>query len=741
MSVFLFTQAILPVSVAYATTEQAKDEVKKDKKKDSKPSASTGGSDVTDYDMYERANQAAQALGYAASPKGKASSGSSSEDSSAGLTPGKGDQWLLTKLTSGNDSVINAGQAGGLLGYADYYKDSTTGLTDVIKNAVTATNTQNSATYSYEQLEVFDKGAKGLENSRPFTTYAHYGYALSTLGVDKTGGVGFFSKIGAQILSAFRTLASLTAKFFQIAIGIMKALNPFALFGVGNDAATPTYQGEQMEHLNWTRMLGWASRDNTFVKFMTGPSRMITKMVSEAQSFAIELIAPAFLASTLLAIFLFRKSAGMHFMRFFYWIFMVFIGVPLIGSTYSGMLGIIENSLGHSSLAGDMIVLSNFVNFGGWARNSRLGLPDDIMRRDGYDSSSSWDENMRNYKFVGGLDAGVLAINAMASEDSQVSDFLLQQARSYQGDTSSGSHHQLLVDSYMDEEQSKRVDKYVRQYADKLLNGYVADDAGGAQTGRYTSSDYAGVINKELNAADKQDVREAIFTIKANDMIDDSDDNKYFGLFTDSGAQNAVNGTGGPAKKDSDSVPIGRYNIYNAGSLSRDSSGGFTSHLTDQNAGQGRALVYGSFEGVKRAGLSPLAMYNYLNSEFSTQGVTVYSTERMTSDRSQVSHQNIVFAGNAWIQFFRFLKAVVMLGAIVIMAFFFAWQLVKLSLSSFFQVFFGIVGSSLGSIGMVTRLMVMVGSILAQLLMTLVCYDLSVSIFFGLLKQIGLLLS
>src|SRR5699024_9069666 len=74
--------------------------------------------------------------------------------------------------------------------------------------------------------------------------------------------------------------------------------------------------------------------------------------------------------------------------------------------------------------------------------------------------------------------------------------------------------------------------------------------------------------------------------------------------------------------------------------------------------------------------LSPLAMYNYLNTDFGSTSLHTYSSGRSSSEATRSVHNSVSMVGTGTMSFIYWFNAVVLLGAFVTIGFGYAFAMI-----------------------------------------------------------------
>lgn len=640
-------------------------------------------SGLSDLSLYQRASEVTREFGTKLAP------GSNSD---LGMIEGQG------------SATLEAGNAGGMLGYADILSDDK-GVVGWLMSSYTA----SSATITYDQLiNVVPSQSSDDRLSNPFYQYAAYGDALTKTGLITTVREGDFVDIGRMFASGLMMIAYLLANvapfIFSMGLYILDAFNPFKLFG--------------------TALTGISESD---LGVIAPVAKYVSDLYETVQNLTVALILPMLLIITILGILLWKapvlKTLGRYWLR----VFMLFAGLPLIGATYTGTVSQLNDEVSTGASYANYLILSSYVDFEGWVKSSRLAPINGVGIQNPREADAASKEKMpladRSL---------VLAINGGPANIKTARDLAAQYAASSEmneifkegGGKAKGSSV------------SEKTKGEFRQTFDILLAHMFSS--------RYTGSQYDGEVAgqiqrmraKDGNKNDEDIVK--MFSLSASDNRTwqdklafgedkkswlepiDWDDSK--GLFTQGAA-----GVGD--KKDAFNFGKYKYNIYNGGSLvgtgvtfTTDSS--YEEYQSDIDKRRSLRPIGESPNGVV-GGLSPLAMYNFLNTTFSDTGLTVYSPSKTSSDLSRDAYATVSFGGTGVSSMTRWLENLVVMLSLAIISIMYGIMMVMSAIRTMPRILSGVFGTAAGSIAYMTKLLISVGVLIVQIFATVFMYLLS----------------
>lgn len=653
------------------------------------PSASSAG--VSDMSMYERASEVTRQF-------------------SSALAPGA-DAEALNLATPGDDGVkLTAGNAGGLLGYAEVLEDDV-GVIGWLMNSYTTA----SATITYDQLENIVPTDSAIDGgkSNPFFQYAGYGEALTEMGLVNTVRPGSANTVGTPIATfiviGVYLFANAAPFLFQSALFLLSALNPFKLFmtvieGTGN-----------MD-------LGILSE---LAEYVGGVYRVV-------QELSITILFPMMLALTIVSVLMFRSTSAMKkFSRYGLRVFMLFAGLPIIGATYTGIVDGLDSEVETGADYANYLVMSSYVDFEGWVRDSRLAPPATVAGMAIKNPRTATDASTERMGLsdrelvleINGKMAGSTVAEEMIERYSATSDISKILA-------TGGGKVNVEDDGFV-----KADTKSSFRATLDLLNRHM-------NTALYSGSQYDGEIAGRVQKIRSAENNETDGDIIKMFMLTSSENRTWgerTGFSSDINSENSepiewkdANGLFTPDAADHEDFVFGDYdyNIYNSGSLTTNGSVYLAQGIMD--TADGLQPIGDAPQGVV-GGLSPLAMYNFLNTTFTDSGLTVYSPKKSTTDVSRDAYTSVAFAGSGVSSAVRWLENVVVMLSLASLSFAYGVMMLTAAIKNIPRILTSVFGTALGSIAFATKLLISTAVMIIQVVGMIFLYTLSENIIMTLL--------
>ncbi|MGX1195858.1 putative membrane protein [Metabacillus sp. SLBN-84] len=626
------------------------------------------------------------------------------------LAPGSNVEKMHMLEKNSDSGLLVAGNAGGLLGYAEILSDDT-GIVGWLMNSYTSA----SATITYDQLmHVVDNGgannvyAAGLNN--PFFQYAGYGEVLTEMGLVSTvrPGLGEMMRVLSSGLMLLVYLLANAAPFlFRGALMILTTLNPFKLFE--------------------TAMNGTASAN---LGILSGVAEYVGSMYEAVQEFSILFLFPMLLAVTAFSVLVFRKGSAMKkFARYGVRVFMLFAGLPLIGATYTGLIEDLDSKVSVGSEYADYLVLSSYVDFENWVKYSRLAPPaDSDIRNPRYEEDEKRSLSDRSL---------ILEVNGTRANNDRAEALKARYASTSE------------IDRIFDEGGTRKdVDTEEMTAGEKSSFSSVYSILSRHMTSaKYTSSDYDGEVSGQIQrirsanrSAENDENIVKMFTLSASENRtwseqlnpfdgdedwmkpihwngeDNNVDSSAKGLFTEGPAKNAL-------------FQFGAYgmNIYNSGDLRYNAGEGYVAPSMPAVV-ESKTAPIGADRAATVGGLSPIAMYNFLNTTFSNTGLTVFSPKKTSSDLSRDAYAAVTFGGSGISSVTRWFENITVMLSLAVLSIAYGVMMVSVAIKSIPRILSGVFGTALGSIAFTTKLLISTAVLIIQIIGMIFLYSLSENI-------------
>lgn len=587
-----------------------------------------------------------------------------------------------------NQRVENPGSVGNAGAYVGYGDEKQKFVSFITSNTTVGTSTS-----TYDAWEDIIDSTDSDKNAA--YAYVRLGKTLSDAGLDETisADTNFdFPRIIMGGISLLVFSAGEIVPFaFNIALGILKALNVFALFGTVGNVVTNTWQDafpDAPDVLSPLRgLFGGLYSD------MLSPI-VYTDKYPEGRP-GVTLLMIALLVALLVAnIFLLRKSAGHQMITFLKRVVFMLAGLPLCGLLYTSCLNHLYD-ITREGTASAKLVAASFVDFEEWA-NSGLNMTgltiesspkgtDGAINKGGAASEETL-QQLRNTS---------LKINAKGKG---LNHPFVGWAASGFGNSS----HDVISGDLWDTNgnivhQSTATDSSAVASIYNMLVRYIKADT-------YTSSAWASnlkqTVFKDVNigSADPEatDTKKSVRAMfEATDEVGDwmrreTQDNERI--------WEGTHGTDMEWTSES-------FNIFRNGDMKLD---GVTGEADQPMKWTGR--------------LSDLSMYNYLATRFDESSIITYSNATSVSEHVKQAHTSVTAIGSGVLGFVLLLNMWVCIGITALIGVYFAISTTLKNLKTSFQLIASVPMAMMGAVKSIAQVIIYTVMLMVQVVLGAVMY-------------------
>lgn len=429
--------------------------------------------------------------------------------------------------------------------------------------------------------------------------------------------------------------------------------------------------------------------DQLGVPFLSDLAETIGSIYQAIQNISIVVTVPMLIGLTAVSIFMFRGNAGKKLLRVVVRVFMIFAGLPLIAMTYTSVIEDLSDSMEMGGSFANYVAVTQFVDSENWMKDTRLAPPS---------------ANPITVDTGGDLDNIRLSQNVSRETVLEINTNRVY-GNSVLADLSS-------VDTIGDALDTSASKSHTAQsnIANELISRYRSGD-------RFTASDYEGYLKSQLDETLSDADIASMFEPNISDL---SEHDKYGNMFV---AEAGVGDFGDV-----------QWSIYNMGALGYD--GGYTG----ENLGESVTMrgvdpsSTSDWLGANPIGLSPLAMYNFLNTNFGVTSMTVYSPETSASSWSSNDYASVSSANVGFFGFMYTVESFVLVLGSAILGLFYAVGLVQIVVASLPRILSGVFGTAVGSLAMVTKLLVSTVVLILEVIGTMVLYMVFDSLLLSILR-------
>lgn len=560
--------------------------------------------------------------------------------------------------------IKSPAEAGSLLGYADPDFSSVSGWL-----ASKLSGSSDAIGYDTLLISNGDSGHSG-SNYEGMVNYAYFGAALKGMGLDSSStglSLGFLHVIAGGIVMLGFILGGAVDFVFDGVVSVLGLLNPFKLFYVGVHAVSPS-------------LADGMTGGNADVGPLSGVANFIGGWYQVLTALSWNVMVPLFIAVLVFSLFLFKKmDRGGAFKKIVTRILFIGIGLPLLGSMYTGMINSMADASSSGNTGSARVVLSTYVDFEGWVMNSRLAVPDGAV--------IEWDPTTDSPS--GKAQAQVR--NTALAVNNWTHGMELSQIVSGDADT--------------------------KTFAQQVMAGRTQDRATSAKT-------FATTVDMLVRYMGGAQVSGASFETISKGDLTQSDyyqghGDEVKGWFADlTQSADKLNGT------DPSSNPL--VSVQSGKGLKVSGSGDdvhkYTSNVSSCS-GSGTQIASTNPAGAPRScNLSPLAMYNYLNTDFGSTSMKMYSSSSVASEATRSIHNSVDQVGTGTMSFLYWINAVVLLGSFVFIGIGYAFALLFGSIRRSFQILTAVPFATLGALAAIAKVVVYSIALILEVILTIFTY-------------------
>lgn len=543
--------------------------------------------------------------------------------------------------------------------------------------------TKANVSYSFNTFYNNTRSSKDTSvslNSKPLRNYLYYGSVLKQLGIDKYGSANgsFVTVVGGGLTYGLYAAAAVVPKLLNLFIDALQLLNPFGMLasskelgGSGNLSVTNTSDN---------------ANENVFESFR----QWYGSLVDAIAGITWAILIPLCIVSIIVTLLLFRKTdmAKTRYRKLSMRIAFLAIGIPLLGALYTGMLQEMSEVTKQPLDAADEAVVSTYVDFGSWAMNNNLQPPErrsfrfTLLAKEQENGEPSptalgyW--NLKYYAmYINHKAAGLANFNE--------SDYHVSQAGGSHVSDWTTSSIEDSEDAADDKRNAAGLNDNVMDLLGRYISGSVitAGDYGSAMVGEYANKKVALVMLHDMDTYDEwkkfkdednnqiaQFLRNPDYTEVRSPM-----NNGCMDINTDEGPPN-----------------------------SGDEGLGFDPSVGNPN------------------GLSDVAMYNYLNSEFTSTGCNVFGANETVSIFSQNYHRRVNVVGTGFLSFAFWFNCICTLLAYAVVGWFYAFGMLFQNIKRTFMVLTKIPIAALGVMRSIAQVVAYAIIMLVEIFVTIFMY-------------------
>ena len=573
----------------------------------------------------------------------------------------------------------NASEGGDFLGYGDDNISSFTGW-------LVSKTTGSSNTVGYDSLRAISSDSDGNKTSlQGALGYAQYGSLLNAMGLDSTStGIGphLENIIFGFVMMLLYLLAGGIDTIFSAVVWILDLLNPFRMFFQAVSASSAS--------------LADGMTDGQGVPvWMQSLSTWVSDWYQVLVNMSWTVLMPLFLVTFVTSAFLWKKGQALSGLKklLVRVVFLAF-GLPLIGSLYTATLSTMKDASAGAGMGATRVVVSTFVDFENWGKNSRLAVPQG--------ATLAWDgltQAPTGYS-VNKLRQTTAAINGLAQHEAfkDVSSL---------GVSSLGSI--TIEAAKADESQDSGVNyKTYGATMDMLLRYATAQ--------RYEASDFETAVKGTLG--------QAAASNSDNGTLVKSCATTWFGVQTDGSTKAGESGNNQKCDKlKASDNPV--LTVAPGSGLKADlgETGSVYTFTTPEGSDSPGARVVKGGQRVN-ANLSALSMYNYLNTSFDKNALTVYSSSNTVSQATREYHASVNLVGSSGVNWLYWFNASTTLFCFVVLGLGYALGMLTGAVRNTLRIITAVPFATLGSLAAIAKVLIYTFTMITEIIGTMFIYRL-----------------
>lgn len=562
------------------------------------------------------------------------------------------------------------GSAGSMLGYVDPdFSFSMEFLNSQISGS--------SSAVGYNTLiQSAQSGGTSSTQTPGMLDYAHFGAALNAMGLDSmsTGlSLNMFLPIGGGLMMLLYIFTGVVDMLFTGIISTLKALNPFTLFYAGVKAVSPEFADG---------MTGGQAPPG----FLGGLSSWIAQWYRVLNDLSWAVLVPLFIGVLLLGLLLSKNmNRGSAIRRLIIRLVFIGVGLPLIGSMYTGVLNSMGDATKGGSAGSTQVVLSTYVDFQNWALKNRLSVPEKAVIEwdaSGHKPTATALANVRNtaLEINKSTNPAWSSINSTlnVAADKSWTDAAIQDTT---GDAAGG------LRGYM-----STIDLLARYMGGTKVDAASFETA--IKGDISTSAPYTTGTDGKKQVSDW--FTEFSDPQKSLPAIDDPDqvaNNPVIRVGSDQGLQASPAGS--------------TYGVKKYTSPSKLRCGAWVSRSN------GEPL---------NCNMSSLSLYNYLNTSFGSDSMTMYSSNKSTSGATREMHSSVTQVGTGMMSGLYWLNAIVLLGSFVLIGLGYAFSMLFANIKRSFQLVTAIPFATIGALPAIAKVVIYTLAMVLEVIVTLFIY-------------------
>jgi hypothetical protein len=577
----------------------------------------------------------------------------------------------LSKDEDWKNIAASASTGGDLLGYGDENISSASGW--LISKTTGASNV-----VGYDSLRAKDSEGASYKGALEYT---QYGSLLNALGLDSTStglNLHLTNVFFGGIMIMLYLLAGGIDTIFSAVVWILDTLNPFRVFYTGVSKASAA-------------MADGMTGGQGVPEWMKSLDTWFSGWYQALVNLSWTVLTPLFLFTFLLSALMWKKGQALSGLKkLLVRVLFLAFGLPLIGSLYTASLSVMKDATAGAGMGSTRVILATFVDFENWAKVNRLAVPNgaelawDLNRQAPTGGSVN---NLRSTSVAINKQSHAGAFDSIADINvSQLGSISVNDELNTSGDETGASvNGGLGISTY-------------GATMDMLLR-YMRSDT-------YQASDFETAIKGRLSREASGNGDNVARIQKCATT--------WFNVQTD-GSTKPDAASGGCSELKASQNPI---LTVSGGGLKAQQYGSTLTFKTEGDSQPYNAVVPGN------ANLSPLAMYNYLNTSFDKNSLTVYSSSNAVSKATREYHGSVNLVGSSGVNWLYWLNSSVTLLCFVVLGLGYAFGMLTGAIKNSLHIITAVPFATIGSLAGIAKVLIYTFTMITEIIGTMFIYRL-----------------
>ena len=543
----------------------------------------------------------------------------------------------------------------------------------------------------------------GHAASRGVYEYSQFGAALSNMGFMETVTDQANPKrvaMGNLMLAGFLFAGSIDA-FFDMVLSALIFINPFRLFFEAVQENSDTGYDIANEGAN-----GVMSDLSNFI------GTLYSGLVNMSWMATIPIFIGLFFAG---AVMLRRFDKGNNFKKLAVRVTFIALGFTLLGSTYTAALDSFSGAESSGrSINANRVILTTYVDYDNWVMQKRLAIPDGV--------TFDWNEDKQAIDGKTAMNLRNYARKVNASID-PVYDY----GENNDAPENSNGYKNLLYGSEIFKDSDQDDNNTFKQFDAvwSLMNRYInGDSVTSVSFEQRVKSSYKNMAVK-ANAEGENALRN-LFTGYSDPEVlktmSPEDISAYAVAFVNDGAggpglsvnySNAAQPGGGG---------VGAGDAPGKGSSTMKFYSGSGAGCRADEVGSYYPTDGGKFMPESGCNLSPLSMYNFLNTTFQDTNLTVQSGRNADSGYVKANHASVSQVGNGVMGVLYWFSSLSILISFALIGIFYALAMLFSNIKRSIQLIAAVPFATLGFMGGIAKVIIYTIAMIAEIILTLFVY-------------------